>query len=78
MIIICDFVDHLYNNNGNDTLEILSTSQYTEVVASFNGHGLYAIYDGSTASEPIPEPATMLLVGAGIFGLAVLRKKTKK
>ena len=70
-------VDLLYQRNGNDTLELITNGQYTEVVVeSDSGHGLYAVYDKSPA--PVPEPTTILLFGVGLAGLVGTRLRKKK
>ena len=62
-------VDTLYQNNGSDALDIDVSDPRGEVLVSFNGHDLYAIFD-STNTSPIPEPSTLiiwsLLGGIGI------------
>lgn len=68
-------VDSLYNGNGNDIINIMPNDPRTEVLVSYNGHGLYAVYD-SDAGTSAPEPATILLVAIGLIGLMKFRRKS--
>jgi YVTN family beta-propeller protein len=42
-------VDSLYNVNGSDILDLAPADPGQTVVVSYNGHGLYAVYDGGTS-----------------------------
>jgi hypothetical protein len=69
-------VSSLYQNNGNDTLDITASDPRSQVLIDYNGHGLYAVYD--SGSSAVPEPMTLLLLGLGLIGVAGARKKFKK
>ncbi|WP_457575950.1 nidogen-like domain-containing protein [Desulfomarina sp.] len=46
--------------------------------SSIAGQYIFEVRNGSINPDPVPEPATMLLFGTGLIGLAATRRKNKK
>lgn len=62
---IFDNVSSLYQNNGNDALDIDVNNALSQVLVSLNGHDAYAVYDSSLA---VPAPAAIFMfVVSGLF-----------
>ncbi len=67
----------LYNTMLNDSFgKTGKISDFIWLTPGKNSNG--TAYQGLVASAPVPEPATMLLFGSGIIGLAGLVRKHKK
>jgi PEP-CTERM motif len=59
-------VTGLYQNNGNDSLDIDALDARGQVLVTSSGHDLYAVYDSGPLAAP--EPSILLLLGSGIAG----------
>ena len=62
----------------NDMVTVPVHWPYYPNSTSINNHTAWALWEESSQhSDPVPEPATILLVGIGLGGIGVIRRKLK-
>jgi hypothetical protein len=66
------------NNVKMARFKFLGTLTLSQTVVTPQGALAPALFAEASASSPVPEPATMLLFGTGLLGLAGLRLRRKK
>lgn len=72
-----NFCDYLFANNDADTWAVLNLADV--YVASVTNIGKVShLSDFNGSDTPVPEPATILLLGGGLLGVAVYRRKRAK
>jgi hypothetical protein len=73
-------IDGLLFSSGSTELNIWNNPGYTLYTAYTGANGGYPVQDNNNVSftvtpDPVPEPSTILLFGAGIAGVAIFRKR---
>ena len=70
-------VTELYFNNGN-SVSLDGDNPGAQIVVSLGDNGLFGEYDTPPQranAEAVPEPATLTLLGAGLFAIGLRRRK---
>lgn len=75
-------VSSLYFNHGNSIFDLDTIGTNGEILFESNGHGMLAL--GSfgelpppSVFSPVPEPGALAILGAGLIGLRLLRRRTR-
>jgi len=73
LFVIGDGVDFLSRLNGSLWLGINDDFTHTEWVADYRGSALFSV-----DVAPVPEPSTMLLLGAGLISIGVFTRRFRR
>lgn len=67
-------INTLYQDNGNDALDINVSDPNAKVLVSQSGHGLYAVYE--QAGDRVPDTSSTLgLLGCAMIAIAFFRRR---
>lgn len=71
-------VSALYQNNGNSIYVLNPSDPSAQILVTYQNQGLYAVYDSSIQSIPIPEPTTLALCSLGVISGWLCRRRLAK
>ncbi|HWA83749.1 MAG TPA: PEP-CTERM sorting domain-containing protein, partial [Fimbriimonadaceae bacterium] len=63
--------------SGFDALQTVFVQAYSFGDATHTGNGGYSVYWDNISAQPVPEPATLAVIGLGLLGV-IRRRKARK
>ena len=67
----------LYAVDGQNVFTVNTGDGSLTLASNYTGQGLGIAFGAAADQESVPEPATMMLLGAGLVGLGVMRRRRR-